>query len=287
MSDRVSQKGDQSIIVRKDSAQEQLSRLCLIYLLSIDEYAPSRPQGGAFLKYASCSWYVHSRRIRLANNQAVLNLLFSLFKSEKLHNVLRVHNPDHQRPIKFSRLYLSSFLGFTEICEELLNARNNAQGGETSSHGSQKGIGKLLLQSGAEVNAQGGYYGNALQAASQGGHEAIVRLLLQSGADVNAQGGVYCNALQAASQNGHEGIVRSLLQSGADVNAQGGEYGNALQAASYVGHEGIVRLLLQSGADVNAQEGRYGNALQAASRLERCKGSVELSDFTSKASQQD
>jgi ankyrin repeat protein len=32
-------------------------------------------------------------------------------------------------------------------------------------------------------------YGNALQAASSGGHEAIVKLLLEKGADVNAQGG--------------------------------------------------------------------------------------------------
>ena len=32
-------------------------------------------------------------------------------------------------------------------------------------------------------------HGNALQAASRGGHEAVVRLLLDKGADVNAQGG--------------------------------------------------------------------------------------------------
>jgi hypothetical protein len=35
---------------------------------------------------------------------------------------------------------------------------------------------------GAEVNAQGGKYGNALQAASVGGHKAVVRLLLEEGA---------------------------------------------------------------------------------------------------------
>ena len=36
---------------------------------------------------------------------------------------------------------------------------------------------QLLLDNGAEVNAQGGEYGNALQAASCGGHEKIVQLL--------------------------------------------------------------------------------------------------------------
>jgi hypothetical protein len=32
------------------------------------------------------------------------------------------------------------------------------------------------LDKGADVNAQGGYYGNALQAASVGGHQEIVKL---------------------------------------------------------------------------------------------------------------
>jgi len=49
------------------------------------------------------------------------------------------------------------------------------------------------------VNAWGGSYGNALQAASYGGHEAITKLLLEKGANANVQGGCYGNAIQAAS----------------------------------------------------------------------------------------
>jgi ankyrin repeat protein len=66
-----------------------------------------------------------------------------------------------------------------------------------------KQVVKLLLDKGANVNAQGGYYGNTLQAASKGGHETVVQLLLDKGADVNAQGGVYSNAIQAASEGGY------------------------------------------------------------------------------------
>jgi ankyrin repeat protein len=113
-------------------------------------------------------------------------------------------------------------------------------------------------------SAQGGYYGNALQAASYNGHDQAVQRLLEKGADVNAQGGRYGNALQAASAEGHDQTVRQLLEKGADVNAQGGRYGNALQAASYKGHNQIAQRLLEAGADVNAQGGEYGNALQAA-----------------------
>jgi ankyrin repeat protein len=159
---------------------------------------------------------------------------------------------------------------------------------------------KMFLNENADVNKQGGKYGNPLQAASKNGHEVIVQLLLENGGDVNADGGFYGNALQAAARNGHEAVVQLLLEKGADVNAHGGYNGtaliagansgneevvllllekgadvkdtvegkdsSALHAGSRQGHEGVVRLLLEKGADVNAEGGVYGNALQAASR---------------------
>jgi ankyrin repeat protein len=63
---------------------------------------------------------------------------------------------------------------------------------------------------------------------------------------VNAQGGKYGNVLQAASANGREAVVALLLQNGAIVNVQGEYYGNALQSASAFGHEAVVALLLQN-----------------------------------------
>jgi hypothetical protein len=150
-------------------------------------------------------------------------------------------------------------------------AEINAQGGQygnalqAASYWGDQEIVKLLLEKGAEVNAQGGQYGNALQAASAMEDQEIVKLLLEKGAEVNAQGGYYGNALQAASYWGRQETVKLLLEKGAEVNAQGGQYGNALQAASYQGDQETVKLLLEKGAEVNAQGGYYGNALQAAS----------------------
>jgi len=105
----------------------------------------------------------------------------------------------------------------------------------------------------------------ALLLASEAGDEEEVELLLDEGADVNAQGGEYGNALQAASYGGHAKVVELLLDKGADVDAQGGEYGNALLAASYQGHAEVVGLLLDNEADVRAEDEAYGSALQAAS----------------------
>ncbi|KAK0790679.1 hypothetical protein LTR59_009173 [Friedmanniomyces endolithicus] len=146
-----------------------------------------------------------------------------------------------------------------------------------ASHGGCRGAKKvvqLLLQQGVDVNAQGGVYGNALQAACcDSSQSEVVQLLLNSGADVNAQGGRYGNALQAACCDSSQSEVVQLLlnsgadlllDSGADVNAQGGLHSNALQAACSYSHDSeVVQLLLDSGADVNAQGGWHSNALQA------------------------
>jgi Protein kinase domain/Ankyrin repeats (3 copies) len=146
----------------------------------------------------------------------------------------------------------------------------NAQGGfygnvlQAAVYRRSEPLVSLLLEKGADVNAQGGYYGNALQVAAARRDEAITSLLLEKGANVNAQGGHLGNALQAAALFGDEAIVSLLLEKGADVNAQGGLYGNALQAAADSGSKANVLLLLEKGADINAQGGRRGNALQAA-----------------------
>ncbi|KAJ7795316.1 ankyrin repeat domain-containing protein [Mycena olivaceomarginata] len=169
-------------------------------------------------------------------------------------------------------LTVAAYYGHQKICQLLLNkgADVNAQGGgygnalQAAASGGHDKIVQVLLDKGADVNAQGGVYGNALQAAASEGHDKIVQVLLDKGADVNAQGGEDRNALQAAASGGHDKIVQVLLDKGADLNAQGGYFGNALQAAAYKGHDKIVQFLLAKGADVNAQGGEYRNALQAA-----------------------
>ncbi|KAL7768544.1 hypothetical protein ACKLNR_002845 [Fusarium oxysporum f. sp. zingiberi] len=129
-------------------------------------------------------------------------------------------------------------------------------------------VARVLIEKGADVNAPGGYWGNALQAASIKGHYEVAKLLLDNGADANAEGGsIYNTILEAASSEGQYEIVKLLLDKGADVNAKGGySYNTALEAASAKGHYEIAKLLIEKGADVNAEDGyNYNTALQAAS----------------------
>ncbi|KAK6342428.1 hypothetical protein TWF718_007829 [Orbilia javanica] len=105
-------------------------------------------------------------------------------------------------------------------------------------------VAEILLAAGADVNAQGGRYGNVLQAAAIGtatgatpiGHR-IVAKLLKAKVDVNARGGPYGNALQAVICNCTRytsSVVRTLLEHGADVDAPG-THRNAVDAAFAVG----------------------------------------------------
>jgi len=229
------------------AAKASIAKVCLAYLLHLDQDLPTRELKKTFplAQYCARYWITFAAVAEGKDDilQAFIREFFCYHRSSyrNCYSLFRPDQPWRDEPAKggeepASALYYASFGG-------LINAV------------------KYLLSQGAEVNAQeGGGYGNALQAASREGHEKVVELLLGAGADVNAQGGqYYSNALQAASESGHEKVVELLLGAGADVNAQGGYYSNALQAASREGHEKVVELLLGAGDDVNAQPGGYCN----------------------------
>jgi ankyrin repeat protein/KaiC/GvpD/RAD55 family RecA-like ATPase len=258
---------------------------CCVRFLSLfdndDSLTTSQVQdveNDAFLEYSAECWSLHVRKSRICDDgeAAIVPLTFKL--SDPDAEVYRMWSEIYWRemhpknPQFCTRLMVACYFGHVAVAKQSLDqgADVNAQGGEygnalqAAAYSGHKQIVKLLLDQGADVNAQGGEYGNALQAAASNGNKQSVKLLLEQGADVNAQSGEYGNALQAAAYNGHKQTVQLLLEQGADVNAQGGEYGNALQAAAYNGHKQTVQLLLEQGADVNAQGGEYGNALYAA-----------------------
>ncbi|KFY17204.1 hypothetical protein V492_00821 [Pseudogymnoascus sp. VKM F-4246] len=235
-------------------------------------------------QYSAKYWITHAYNGEEDDNHlSYLTMKFLSTVDGAYFNWLRLYDMEMEmwRKTDFRRefdscpdpLYYASLGGLANTACQIVEggADVNAQGGDygnalqAASYSGHNRVVELLLSKGADVNAQGGYYGNALEAASSEGHDRIVEVLLNKGADVNAQGGDYGNALQAASNKGHDRIVEVLLSKGADVNAQGGNYSNALETASLKGHDRIIEVLLRHGADVNAQGGYYGNALQAAS----------------------
>lgn len=70
------------------------------------------------------------------------------------------------------------------------------------------------------VNAQGGFFGSALQAAAYFGRNLLVKLLLDKGANINVRGGNYQSALNAAVVRGCWDLVEILLKAGAIPDCQ-------------------------------------------------------------------
>ncbi|KAH1594900.1 hypothetical protein KXX44_007374 [Aspergillus fumigatus] len=262
---------------RIPTASISITRTCLTYLTDIKGSHREIRRGFPMARYAAKIWTRHAALAQGIEDIVQMTVKF-LEKEATFQRWARLYQADvswkgYPGPPRGSRLYYACFDGLVAPARELIGkgVDVNAQGGlygnalQAASYKGYQEIVKLLLDKGADVNVQGGEYGNALQAASLEGHLEIVKLLLGTGADINAQGGENGSALQAASHKGYQEIVKLLLGKGADVNAQGGRYGTALQAASLEGHHEIVELLLGKGADVNTQGGEFGNALQAAS----------------------
>ena len=147
---------------------------------------------------------------------------------------------------------------------------------------------EFLLERGADVNAQGGQYGNALYSAAVDGHSEVVDILLKRGADVNTQGGVHGNALRGATAYGHVRVVEVLLNYGVHLNTQEDSGLTPLHTAVNGGNVAMVRFLLEQGASPDLEDLGGNTPLQLAIRnqdheivlLLYPKTAVDLSSIT-------
>jgi hypothetical protein len=193
---------------------------CLGYLQRLDEadfFSTNRVEDVKLGLYSARFWTHHTREA--STDERVTEQAVALMsKSNTVYcNWIRMHDPDKSwqksditRDPQFipEPLYYACLEGLAKVANSLITIK------------------------GADVNAEGGHYSNALQAVSARGHDKIVEVLLARGADINAEGGHYGSALQAVSSRGYNKIIELLLSRGADVNAEGGYYSNTLQAVS-------------------------------------------------------
>ncbi|KAH2362727.1 hypothetical protein KXV98_004791, partial [Aspergillus fumigatus] len=180
---------------RIPTASISITRTCLTYLTDIKGSHREIRRGFPMARYAAKIWTRHAALAQGIEDIVQMTVKF-LEKEATFQRWARLYQADvswkgYPGPPRGSRLYYACFDGLVAPAREL--------------------IGK-----GVDVNAQGGLYGNALQAASYKGYQEIVKLLLGTGADINAQGGENGSALQAASHKGYQEIVKLLLGKVAD-----------------------------------------------------------------------
>jgi ankyrin repeat protein len=124
---------------------------------------------------------------------------------------------------------------------------------------------KLLIAAKANVNARdAGKYTPLIQTFGRDTHIEIARLLLDSGADVNASTSWGSTVLGDAAKDGNERMVELLLARGASINRSEHDGYTALSRAAMNGHDRVVEILLAHGADVNLKTKHGHTALTLA-----------------------
>ena len=253
MSERMRYQKASAFSLDRCTAHTEIAQICLVYLLDpgfssskefkLREELPEYP----LIHYAIRYWHDHYTQSPDYASKLDYAIL-ELFKNPNgpFQAWIRLRSPTTFYRKTVSPIYYVSLLGFDRVLLQLINQE---QGKSQIKSKFQNPLEKTIF---GLLDAEGGFHGNALQAASFNGHESVVQILLDRNADINAPCGPYGNALQVASFKGHEPVVKLLLDHNTDVNATAGPYGNALQLACSWGRKEVVQLLLKRGANVYA-----------------------------------
>ncbi|KAJ3803932.1 hypothetical protein F5876DRAFT_53986, partial [Lentinula aff. lateritia] len=176
-----------SLLFNEHLAHDIMTQTTIIYLMQYEKASFDRK---GLVAYAVEYWLSHASKIGGQSQKLICailkdNVQFSRWKDMYIEHI------SLRRESTAGPLYHGALNGLYGAVNCLIQSAHNVK---------------------QFVNAQGGEYGNALQAASLNGHDSIVRLLLEHDVDVNAVGGPYWNVLQEASLNGHDSIVKLLLE---------------------------------------------------------------------------
>ena len=269
------------------SAHAVFSRACLSVLLNLGHPVDKGTvEKCPMAAYAARYWVEHAKFESVSSQiQDLVNRLFDphgpyfatwVWIYDVDHPWKESMSTVHPTPPEAKSLYYAALCGFRNSVDILTHTYPtdvNAQGGSfgTALNAAfDKGevdIALALLQRGADINALDIFGESSLYRAARDGNRALVKLLLEHQADVNVRtgNGRLITPLHFAAQVGELDICRLLLEHGADLASRNSDGFVPLHVASGRGHLDIVEEFLSRGADPNAQDVRLWTPLHWAS----------------------
>ena len=136
---------------------------------------------------------------------------------------------------------------------------------------------KELIQASADVNVKCDYYGKTALIYAIEGEKNIdwVKLLLESGADINAQDNYGISAFTYAVLSDNLDAAKILMKAGADAEPK--DIQRAFEKAALKGDQDLVQLFVNKGADVNSKD-FLGHPILIEVVL-RCRKAQEMVSF--------
>jgi len=122
-------------------------------------------------------------------------------------------------------------------------------------------IATLLINQGADINAQNRKLWTPLHLAADKHDTEMVKLLIDNHADINAQNAQLWTPLHIAAHTNDTAIMQLLIDNHADVNKPDDWLWRPLNVAVQSAHKAAMELLIQRGADINAKA-NYGSKMQ-------------------------
>ena len=253
-----------------EPAHAILARACMTVLLQLDEKMDEEHfRALPMASYATKNWVRHAQFEDVALQ--IQDFLAYLFDPQKPHfrpqillRGVRFFNPTlytrfSEKPVEVTPIFFVTICGFSRLARHHIMMHSpdvNAKSGPfglSPLHGASiyghSDSARLLIDHGANVNAQDNNHWTPLHYASVWGHLRVSQLLLEHKAISTARDIFNSTPLHEASRCGHLKIVRLLLDHGADVVGQGLGGLTPYQIATREGHDDIAKLLLEHGAE--------------------------------------